>query len=101
MSTTYAVTWQHADDGPRSGRLELTASGLAFEGSNGNGPVVDNVPYRELTGVRIARVPAERLSGRPTLVLDRRTGGLIRIAGVAQPGIISELAEQLATLRPG
>ena len=101
MRTTYAVTWQRGDDARRSGRLELQPSRLALEGSNGNGPVLDNVPYRDLTGVWIARWSTERLSGRPTLVLARRAGDRIRIAAVAQPGMISELAEQLAILRLG
>lgn len=99
MATTYAVTWQRADDPPRAGRLELTDCGLALDGRNGEGPVSDNVPYRELADVRIARSPAERISGRPTLVVDRRLGDAIRIASLAQPGIIQELAEHLAALR--
>ena len=45
--------------------------------------------------MRIGRSPADRISGRQTLVLERRGGEPIRIAGVVQPGIISELAEHL------
>jgi len=101
MRISYAVTWQEPDAEPRSGRLELKSRGLDFEGSNGNGSATEEVTYDELSAVRIARTPADRLSGRPTLVLERRTGGPIRIASVAQPGIISELAEQLAALHLG
>jgi hypothetical protein len=46
----------------------------------------------------VGRSPADRISGRQTLVLERRSGEPIRIAGVVQAGIISELAEHLASL---
>jgi len=101
MQVSYAITWQEAEADPRSGRLELKPRGLAFEGSNGNGSAAEEVPYDDLSAVRIARASGDRLSGRPTLVLERRTGGRIRIASVAQPGIISELAEHLAALHLG
>lgn len=98
---TYAITWQESGAAPRSGRLELKPRGLGFEGSNGDGSVIAEVGYNELSATRIARTPEDRLAGRPTLVLERRAGGPIKIAGVAQPGIISELAEQLAALHLG
>jgi hypothetical protein len=99
MRTSYAVTWQQAGDAnaTRSGRLELRPRGLVFEGSDRNGSATETVPYDELAGVRIGRSRADRLSGRPTLVLERRTGAPIRIAGIAHPGIVSELAERLAS----
>lgn len=101
MRVSYAITWQEPEAEPRSGRLELKSGGLGFEGSNGAGATVEEVDYGELSAVRIARTPGDRLAGRPTLVLERHVGGPIRIAGVAQPGIISELAEHLAALRLG
>jgi hypothetical protein len=101
MRVSYAITWQGPEAVSRSGRLELNPRGLGFEGSNGNGPAIEEVAYDELSAVRIARTPGDRLAGRPTLVLERRAGGPIRIASVAQPGIISELAEHLAALHLG
>lgn len=101
MGVSYAITWQEAAAEPRSGRLELKPLGLGFEGPNGNGSANVEIPYGDLSAVRIARALDDRLSGRPTLILERRTGGPIRIASVAQPGIISELAEQLAGLHLG
>lgn len=98
MRTSYAITWEHEGAGVRSGRLELGPRALAFEGSNGNGSAAEVVPYEELTDVRIARSPEERLCGRQTLVLERSTGDPIRIASIVHPGIISELAERLASL---
>jgi hypothetical protein len=101
MRMSYAITWQESEAAPRSGRLELKPRGLGFEGSNGHGSAIAEVGYGELSEARIARTPGDRLAGRPTLVLERRSGGPIKIASVAQPGIISELAEQLAALNLG
>jgi hypothetical protein len=101
MRISYAITWQEREEEPRSGRLELKPRGLGFEGSNGYGSTIEEVAYDELSAVRIARAPGDRLGGRPTLVLERRAGGPIRIASVAQPGIISELAEHLAAFHLG
>jgi hypothetical protein len=94
MPLSYAVTWRHGEQEARSGRLELTPEGLAFA----NGSTVESVAYRELRGIRVGRSLADRISDRQTLVLERRTGEPIRIAGVGQTGIISELAEHLAPL---
>ncbi len=96
MAESYAVTWQEAGAKPRSGRLELREQSLVFEGANGNGPKAHELPYAELASVHVAHAAGERLSGRPTLVVERCRGGPIRIASIAQPGIISELADHLS-----
>ena len=98
MRTSYAVTWQREGEAGHSGRLELQSHALTFEGSNGDGLASETVPYEDVTGVRIARSPEDRLSDRQTLVLERRSGDPIRIASIVHPGVISELAERLASL---
>ena len=98
MGTSYAVTWQKGDEPGHSGRLELRSRAIAFEGSNGGSSASETIAYEDLTDVRIARSAEDRLCGRQTLVLERRNGGPIRIAGVVHPGIVSELAERLGSL---
>jgi hypothetical protein len=100
MRPTYAVTWQRVGDKPRSGRLDLTGEDLVFEGSNGDGPTSERVPYSDVLEARIARDSGDRISGRQTLILERRSGDPIRIASIVHPGIISELAEHLASRYP-
>jgi hypothetical protein len=95
--SSYAVTWQHGDREARSGRLELVPRGLAFEGTGATGVALETVAIGDLREVRVARSLADRISGRQTLVLERRTGEPIRIASIVHPGIISELAEYLAS----
>jgi hypothetical protein len=95
--TSYAVTWQQGDDATRSGRLELVSGGLAFEGTGANGVAEETIQFGDLLDVRVGRSASDRISGRQTLVLERRSGQPIRIASVVHPGIISELAEHLAS----
>jgi hypothetical protein len=96
--TSYAVTWQQGDDLLRSGRLDVHSDGLAFEGPGENGVASElSVEYSDLVDVHIGRTPSERIAGRQTLVLERRAGKPIRIAGVVQPGIVTELAEQVGS----
>lgn len=101
MQRTYAVTWQEANASLRSGKLALRAGGLSLDGSgNGSGAGALLVPYEDVQAVRFASGP-ERLARRPTLVLARRSRSTLRIASVAHPGIMAEVAERLAfVIRP-
>jgi hypothetical protein len=99
MQVTYAVTWEEPDGSPGSGRLELGTDTLLLEGRNGGASVTRAFPYRNMSGLRVARGANERLQDRPTLIVDLVGGRTLRIAGVAQPGIVSELASRLNTLR--
>ena len=101
MRTTYAVTWQETGSPPHSGRLELRSRGLYFEATENDAKrtaIVREIAYEDVAEIRVGRVEAERIGGRPTLVVERRAGRPVRIASVAQAGIISELAERLAAL---
>lgn len=99
MQVTYAVSWEEPDGSTGSGRLELGARALVLHGQNGSGAVTESFPYRGIEHVRVARGPAERLADRPTLVVDLARGGTLRLAGVAQPGIVAELATRISSLR--
>jgi hypothetical protein len=94
MYDTYAVSWRDGEREARSGRLELGLDGLSFS----NGSPAETVRYADLRGVHVGRSASDRISGRPTLVLQRRMGDTIRIAAVGQAGIITELAEHLSSL---
>jgi hypothetical protein len=99
MEVTYAVSWVEPDGSPGSGRLELGTDALLLEGGNGGAAVTRAFPYRNMSGLRVARAPHDRLRDRPTLIVDLVGGRSLRIAGVAQPGIVSELASRLSALR--
>jgi len=93
MQETYAVSWSNGDGTPHAGRLELASDGLVLA----NGTALEVVEYGELRDVHVGRSAADRIGGRATLVLERRSGEVIRVAGVGQAGIISELAEHLSS----
>lgn len=98
MRITYAVTWQEPDGVRHSGRLELGTEALRLEGRNGAGPLSRSVHYTDVERYRLAHASGDRLQGRPTLILELTDESAIKIASVAQPGIIREVAERLAGL---
>ncbi len=98
MMRTYAVTWQEGDGVLHSGKAELRARSLRLDAG---GADVEEVRFDDLAGVSIGRTSKERIANRPTLVLERRERRPVRLAGVSQLGIISELAERLADLHTG
>jgi hypothetical protein len=99
MRRTYAVTWKEPGLPRHAGKLELRDHELSLEGrNNGSGPITILVAYDELMGLRLAP-SGQRLDGRPTLVLDRLARGALRVASIAAPGSLSEIADELAELR--
>ena len=96
---SYGVIWQNGGT-LKAGKLELESAAIRLEGTGDDGEsVVQELPYRELAGVHIARGSADRLEGRPTLVLERSAGDDFRVASVAHSGIVSELAEKLSAIK--
>jgi hypothetical protein len=101
MRATYAVVWQEGQEPVASGRLEVRPRSVAFTGADHGCAVERVIPIESLRAIRVGRAPADRLAGRCSLVLEPRVGPTIRVASVAQPGIISELAQRIAELHPG
>lgn len=98
MRITYAVTWQEADGLRRSGRLELGSDAARFEGRSNGASATRMIRYADIEDFRLGRSSGDRLQGRPTLVLELVDGNLVKIASVAQPGIVGELLERLVGL---
>jgi hypothetical protein len=98
MRVTYAVTWQEPEGDRHSGRLELGTDELRLDGRNGEGAVTRSIRYADVSRYRLARSSGDRLQGRPTLILELADDSALKIASVAQPGIIGEVAERLAGL---
>jgi hypothetical protein len=96
MEPSYAVTWEDPDGCRRSGRLELAGAALLLEGRNGGVPIKRVYPLGSVSGFYVARRHDERLNGRPTLVVDLAGGETLKIASIAQSGIVAELAGLLS-----
>jgi hypothetical protein len=56
------------------------------------------LPYEDLAGVRIGRSPQERMNGKPSLILELRSGSAVSIGSVGGTGIVFELGQVLAEL---
>jgi hypothetical protein len=101
MRITYGVVWQEGEAPLSRGKLELLPGALRLDGVTGSAPAVREIPYDELSAVRVGRAGAERLDGRPTLVLDLVSGTRVVVASVAQSGIAAELVERLTSATVG
>jgi len=93
---SYAVLWTDQTDGVKAGKLELRPECLRFDG-----PEVQRVPYADVEGVRVGRRLAERIRGRPSLVLDLAGGRHLRVGSIGGAGTLHELAERVALLTGG
>jgi hypothetical protein len=100
MRTSYGVIWQNGGM-LNAGKLELAPDAVHLEGTSPEGTVAYELPYRDLVGAHIARSGAERLENRPTLVLEQLDGAELKVASVAQSGIVAELAERIGAIKLG
>jgi hypothetical protein len=101
MRTSYGVVWQEGEQPLARGKLELLPRALQLEGIAGSEPTTREIPYDQLTEIRIGRAPQDRIDGRQSLVLAKRAGDTIWIASVAQSGVLAEIADRLAALQFG
>jgi hypothetical protein len=100
--STYAVTWREPDGRVFVGRLVLGSRTLRLEGRprGGDGAAVERqFGYDELSALRVGNHHADRLDGRPALVVERADGiYLVADAGLGAP-VVQELVERLSELR--
>ena len=101
MRTSYGVVWREGEHPLARGKLELLPRALRLDGMSGSMPIVRELPYDSLSEIRIGRSSLDRIDGRPSLVLEPRTGDTLSIASVAQAGVLAEIAERLAGLQFG
>jgi hypothetical protein len=97
--SSYAVKWREPSGQTFIGRLALGPRTLRLEGRRlgAEGPAVDRqFGYEELHDLRIGSGEADRLDGRPALVVERPEGAyLITDPGLGAP-IVHELVDRLA-----
>jgi hypothetical protein len=95
MQTSYGVVWREGSAPLSSGKLELRPRAIRLEGLDR----AAEIPYEALANVRVGRSPGDRIDGRPSVVLERRTGEPISIATVAQPSLLGEIVDQVVSHR--
>ena len=99
MRKCYGVVWREGTLPLATGKLELRTRGLRLEGLAASRPTARNRLRRP--GRRSGRSVADQIEGRPTVILERRTGSPITIATVPQPSLVGEIAERLTALQLG
>ena len=100
MKTTYAVKWREPDGQTYVGRLAFGSRTLQLEGRGADGPAVDRqIGYDEVRAVGVGSRRADRLDGRPSLVVERADGRYLVTSAGAGAGIVQELVDRLAELR--
>jgi hypothetical protein len=101
MRESYGIVWREGDLPPVTGKLELLTTALRLDGLSDSQSVQRDVDYGSLAAVRVGRSAADRLDGRPTIILERRRGEPITISTVARPSLVTEIAERLTRLQLG
>ena len=95
MQISYGVVWREGSAPLSSGKLELRPRAIRLEGLGR----AAEIPYEVLASVRVGRSSGDRIDGRPSVVLERRTGEPISIATVAQPSLLGEILDQVVAHR--
>jgi hypothetical protein len=93
VGASYAVTWKDSEGSTDAGRLALGSQSLRLDGASSL-----EVAYDDLIGVSVGRGTGDRLGGRTTIVLNRRSGRPIWIAPVVQHLALLELFDRLAAV---
>jgi hypothetical protein len=101
MHKTYGVVWREGSLPLATGMLELRPRDLRFEGLADSRPAAQTIAYEELAGVHIGRSSAERIEGRPSVIIERRTGLPVTLTTVAQTTLLGEIVERLTALQVG
>jgi hypothetical protein len=98
MNLSYGIVWREGTLPLATGKLEFLARGVRLDGLVGSRRATLELGDAALAGIRIGRTAGERLDGRPTLILERRSGPPIRITSVPQSSLLADIAERLAAL---
>jgi hypothetical protein len=100
VKASYAVKWREPSGHTYLGKLEFEPSSLVLEGRNGDERGVRRtIAFGELRGFRLGLAEAERLDGRPTLVVERAGGDVLITSTVMHAGVLQELVHRLSELR--
>jgi hypothetical protein len=77
-----------------AGRIVLDESALIFEGADHGRQASRRIAFTSIASSRLGRGTADRVGGRPSLVIELTDGETIRVA-TPELGALHELAEAL------
>jgi hypothetical protein len=94
---TYPVVFRTDGRTPEAGGLTVSEQGLLFLGGTARRQRRLSVPLADVAEIRIARLPAERLNGHATFVLERQRRSSIQVAPLGA-GLLHEIFDLLTAL---
>jgi hypothetical protein len=98
MASSYAVIWRE-EDLYYAGVLEFELHGFRLEGTARSEPrTMHELRCSKIVGTRVGRSSADRIDGRPAVIVDLPDGGRLSIASAAGVGFGHEIAERLRRL---
>jgi hypothetical protein len=97
MHERYAVVFRERGGAVFAGSLELRRDRLLLSGRAGQRRVDLSVPLVDIAEIRIGRLPADRLNGYVTLVLERGRMSALQVAPLGA-GVLHEIADLLSAL---
>src|SRR5947209_20400519 len=101
MRMSYGVVWRDGKKPLARGKLELLPRAVRLDGMAGTEPAAREIPYENLSEIRIGRAPAERIYGRASPVLPPRTGSVISSPRAAPRGVTAETGPRRPTTPRG
>jgi hypothetical protein len=94
----FAVAWRTGDGAACSGKLEVGRDELVLKGAATHEGL--HIPLVDVSSVEISRVPADRVNGQRSLVVERESSSeRVLIAALGGIGLLGELNDLLARLR--
>jgi hypothetical protein len=102
MPRSYAVFWREGSGGVCVGQLEPLRGGFRLEGAQRSGSrVACEITADEIVSISVGRGPAERIDGRPSLIVERSANGRLLIASAMGVGMLHEIADRIGSLGNG
>ncbi len=97
---SYAVLWSEVGGPSVAGKLTPGRETLLLNGTQDGRIMRRALAYRDVSGVRVSRMPPEVIEDRPTLVLEQRDAPDLLVQPLGS-GLLYELADTLAELCSG
>jgi hypothetical protein len=96
MHERFAVVFREGS-AEAAGALEVEHDLLLLSGRGKGGSLELEIPFSDLSEVRVARRPSERLNGYATIVLERSSMRVVQVAPLGA-GMLPEIASLLTSL---
>ena len=99
MRTRYGVVWRE-DGGPvAAGKAEFLPHALRLEGLCRRMPTTRTIAYNDVAGIHRMTRGEVTVDGRPTVIIELRTGARVDIASAVTGRLVGELVVRLTPCR--